>query len=152
MYNWIKTDTRDLATRRGKEIKPKQSHIMLSPYDVPNAVRAYCEDKLIIIEFKYINLKESTSAYDGDDDGITLHMGDKTKRIYKITIDPELMSGDTFSIFVHPEPVESAIDSYITHQENLSKQTAKYSATKSVLRDYADSLQKGFSQATACLG
>jgi len=141
MSPWIKTDTLDLATRRGKQFTPPKVHIMLSPYDVPDAVRAYNETNRAIIEFRYIKITESRSEYLGNDDGVSFEIGDKTQRIYKIFLDTQKMGECEIKVSLNEGNINSAIEQFISHQESLDKNTAKYSATRSIIKDYADSLQ-----------
>ena len=142
MSEWIATDTLDLAKRRGKKAAPKKVHLMLSPYDVPNAVRSYRENENLIIEFRYIEIRESKSPYLGPDDGISFIVGNKTRRIYKIVLDHEKFLGDEINILMQADPIDSAIDEFISHQEKESN-TVKYSATQSALRDFHQCLVAG---------
>lgn len=138
---WIKTNVLDLATRRGKANTPQSVHLMLSPYDVPTAVRAYQDNRHLVIEFRYINIKENRLLYRGEDDGVNFEIGEKTQRIYKVLLDSERLANSAVNIFASPEPVEAAIDHLITHQDALDHSTSKYLANRSVFRDYADLLK-----------
>lgn len=141
MIDWIKTNTLDLAERRGKVSKPHSVHMMLSPYDVPNAVRTYHDGDDTIIEFRYISIKENTKTHEANIPGVSLILGEKTDRIYKIIIDKSLIDKEE-QFFMHPVSIENAIDSFIAEQESHSKKTSKYSATLSAIKDYAHHLQE----------
>ena len=141
MNAWIKTNTLDLVTRRGKKNMPTKVDIMLSPYDVPNAVRTCHENNTIVVEFRYINIIESRSNYQGDDDGVSFEIGDKTQRIYKIFLDPQKMNSCEINFSLAHNNIDSAIEKFISHQESMDMNTTKYTATRSVLVDHADSLQ-----------
>ena len=139
MSTWIKTNTYDLASRRGKATTPKKKfHIMLSPYDVPNAVRTVHNNKCLTIELRYIKIEESRQIFTGDDDGISFEIGLKTKRIYKVFLDNDRFKGDEVNILLKHAPIESAIDRFISSQESLDANTAKYSAAQSVIKNYGE--------------
>jgi len=141
MNTWIKTNTLDLAKRRGKSISPTRVHIMLSPYDVPNAVRSYHDDQdKIVIEFRYIKIIEDRSEYLGEDDGVSFEIGDKTQRIYKIFLDSLKVKKCEVNLSVYQENIDSALDEFIAYQESLDMKTTKYSAARSVIKDCAESL------------
>jgi len=143
MSDWIEIDAADLALRRGKLLAPKRGHLRLSPYDVPKAVRANLENNVLTIEFRYINIKETSSPYWGRDDGVSFEVGDRTQRIYKILLDLNKLGDSTDNISIKIKPVESAIDEFISHQESLDQRTARYLATRSVFRENASSLLSG---------
>lgn len=144
MVDWIATNTLDLAVRRGKNTAPRKFHLMLSPYDVPNALRAYMDAGFLVIEFRYIKIRESRSVYIEFGDEIELEVGDKTKRIYKIFSVCGKCSENELRVYEETEQIESAIGEFISKQEKIGLNTAKYKATQSVIRDHQESIAIGF--------
>ena len=141
MNTWMKTNTLDLAKRRGKLVSPTKVHIMLSPYDVPNAVRSYHDDQdMIVIELRYIKITESRSEYLVEDDGVSFEVGDKTQRIYKIFLEAQKVRQCEVSLSLYQKNIDSALDQFIAHQKSLHMKTTKYFATRSAIRDCAESL------------
>ncbi|SFB80276.1 hypothetical protein SAMN05660443_0222 [Marinospirillum celere] len=62
---------------------------MISPWDVPTAVRSEQTEDKIIIEFKYISPKEKTK--NEKNGAIEYTIGTKSKKIYKIIADKKLL-------------------------------------------------------------
>ncbi|PMF80618.1 hypothetical protein BCV08_15820 [Vibrio breoganii] len=140
--NWIKTDPARIVNKDASNKPTVHVQFITSPYDVPEAVRAYIDeltDKLII-EFKYIPIKEKTKKQ--QDGSSTFDVGKNTGRIYKIELDKptatqilietrtEHLSESSF------DNVENAIDSFIKHNESMNKHTLKYKAAQSALQEY----------------
>lgn len=137
---WIETNRSELMEKTGETIS-NRFKVMLSPYDIPQAVRAYKEHNNAIIEFKYISINETLSEIQLNRN-LTLKIGDQTQRIYKIIINE--MSGDTnyySDSALNPESLEEEIDTFISRQENLSKFSTRYSAAKSLLSKYKNQLE-----------
>lgn len=140
--DWIKTNTFDLSARRGKLTNRLDQHLVLSPYDVPNAVRTYSNESHIVIEFKYINISENKQLYEGNADGVALEVGLHSKRLYKIFIDHSVIGQYDQDLLRQLIPVRSAVDDFISHQENMEVNTAKYKAALSAITDNYDSLSE----------
>jgi hypothetical protein len=141
--HWIKTNTFDLSSRRGKAKNNLERQLLLSPYDVPNAVRTYSEDDKIVIEFKYINISEHRDLHKGDNGDVTLEVGEQSKRLYKIFIKQSVLDHYDQTLPRNLLPVKSVLDDFISHQENMNRNTAKYTAALSAISDNYDSLAAG---------
>lgn len=135
MTNWLRVDTVKMAARH-----QKANRLFLSPYDVPEAVRAYRDGDSIILEFRYIPISERTQLMEFNKD-ISLEVGENSGRIYKISVDSSRDSRGK-EILAELDPIGDAIDKFIADQESLSKRTSIYSAPKDILRDYALQLNK----------
>jgi hypothetical protein len=135
MSSWIKTDTYTLASKNilGSE---GNLRIMLSPYDIPHAIRAIEEATGLALELKYLPIEEDRKIHQSDMDGVSLEVGSKTGRIYKVLLNHEVFSGHDINPFIQEGSVNSAIDNFISHQENKGHQ--EYSATISAIETYAN--------------
>lgn len=86
---WIRVDPMTVFTPDSKMLKGVT--IMPSPYDLPDAVRAFLDEdqKTFVVEFKYAS-KEALERYDGPA-GFSFRTGKKTGRLYRIEMDRELL-------------------------------------------------------------
>ncbi|GLX86352.1 hypothetical protein tloyanaT_26050 [Thalassotalea loyana] len=147
MSEWIKLDTLKLAdqfdTPNNSRVK-----IMLSPYDVPDAIRIERIGRNVVIEFRYITIKEERFE-DEIKAGFIFEVGRKTGRIYKVKLDFSLIElpSNSCDLTLHPEHMSFAIDNFIREQEHKTRNPEKYNATKSVFESYSkeinDSLAHG---------
>lgn len=137
MNEWTITNTFDLANRRReKDVSRINSHVMLSPYYVPKALRSYVDDDSLVIEFKFIEIDEPRYIY-SDGKGVSFELGKKTDRIYKISIDlSNIHTQETKRVIV--DSLNSAIKTFVTKKSDSKKIMSKYDATISSLKDYAN--------------
>ena len=134
MKDWIFSDTYKLASSESS-LTEKKNRYFLSPYDVPKAFRIFRDGSLnLAIEFLYINIDEKHVPYEGSDDGISLEIGEKTQRIYRVILDHAFFDGNEAEILSHDGVVESAIDEFINYQTKVDKSTSKYLVTKNILK------------------
>ena len=143
MSYWINTDVSALSELEKQPKDVGQVKVMSSPYDVPEAIRAYHHDASLVIEFRYISISEDKNLEDSSD-GIRFEVGNKTKRIYKIFI-PEntIKKSDGITIkngnieAIKSRTIVSAIDHLINNDVNFID---KYQATKSAVKTYKNEL------------
>lgn len=143
MKKWIETDTVSISDKRNANKPKRQVHFMISPYDVPNAVRAIVDviNKFLVFEFRYIPINEERVTRIDDD--VKFEVGKNTKRIYKIFLDGSAridQSSDSQLIESSIDNAEIAIDRFIKLNEKISKNTVKYTGAKYVLHDYKHEL------------
>jgi hypothetical protein len=148
MNNWIETDTAKIADNRNSCASKKTLHFMMSPYDVPNAIRATSEEgsSLFIIEFRYIAINEKRVKKTMDD--VEFEVGENTQRIYKIFLDKNVVSQTelVFDISAQPDSeisldeAESAIEKFIKYNEQYDQNTMKYDGAKLALHEYKSKL------------
>lgn len=145
MTNWIATNTYDLANRRGKKFSRLNSKVMLSPYYVPEALRAYLDEKNIVIEFRYINISEPKEIFQ-ETDGVTFEVGKKTDRIYKIRFDKKNSMTAKFSER-YKDSLNSAFNSFMSQRSSdRASRKSRYSAAFSALTDNAGQIEKELQQ------
>lgn len=138
MTSWLKNDNLNIEIGCSSE-NEKAVKIFLSPYDIPDAVRAYSEGRNLIIEFRYIHIKESMETHK-EDEFIEFEVGVRTKRIYKIRVSPSSAKEERINITAELDELDSAIDHFITEQEKISKRLYMYEAPKRILHDYGEKL------------
>lgn len=137
--HWIDTDTFGLSQETAKH--ESTLTISISPYDVPEAVRSYSDDNEIVIEFRYIQINEKKTTTNIDK-GVTVEVGSKTKRIYKIIFDAKIYKVSSVS----SSTSENIVDKFIEKQERKTSQFSrdKYDLNKKLLHDYREKLELAF--------
>jgi len=95
MSDWIATDIKQLQETHKKPADEADIQIILSPFDVPEALRGFYDTKAsrCIVEFRYGDIDgdgESLIAQ-RPDDRITIKIGAHSRRIYRIEVkgDPD---------------------------------------------------------------
>jgi|SRR5579862_3000990 len=83
---WIVLDPARLAEYKKEKLPGVEVTVAVSPYDVPDGVRAYYQDSLrrLVIEFRYLGLEPfkrvTKSQY------VTLRIGKNSERLYGIEV------------------------------------------------------------------
>lgn len=101
---WSSVSAKALNKPVTKDQNGVKIHFMLSPSDVPAAWRSLREtapghpDKFII-EFKYLSAHEPTRI-ETREAGVSLEVGKKSKKIYKIILDSASLCGDRSEVQV----------------------------------------------------
>jgi hypothetical protein len=87
MWNWIDVDLDAYTKERKAKIRGVEVELLVSPYDIPVAVRG-CFDKSknrFIIEFKYL-VPEKTKTLTLDQ-FVTYRIGESSQRLYALEVD-----------------------------------------------------------------
>jgi len=88
---WVLLDTEEIEEKsRSRKIEGVEFDEMPSPYDIPEALRVYQNDKVLIIEFRYLT-DEKTELHDTNQPGIFIRVGRNSKRLYAIEISLEAL-------------------------------------------------------------
>jgi hypothetical protein len=140
MNQWINLDTSKLADQFEKQ----DNHfikMMLSPNDVPDAVRVSKDGCNVTVEFRFIPIKEDRFE-DEIKHGLIFEVGKKTGRIYNVRIDFSIIElpNNTCDLTIRPDDMSFAIDTFIKEQERKTKNLKKYEATKLVFTSYSEQL------------
>lgn len=90
--------------------------IMVSPYDVPEAVRGYHSDGKgrFIIEFRYIGSEPQEQRSTGNEH-VFLRVGKNSGRLYAIEIDVNALKAESVSLHVGIGEIEKSLDNLIAH-------------------------------------
>lgn len=90
--------------------------VMVSPYDVPEAVRGYYSagKERFIIEFRYIGSEpqEQRSAGNGH---VFLRVGKNSGRVYGMEIDVKALRAQSISLHVSIGEIERSLNNLIAH-------------------------------------
>jgi len=98
MTEWMPIDLETDKLSEIKKIRGVDVKLLVSPYDVPRGIRWEFdkEKRIFLVEFRYIGsdepLKESRQ-----DKYTVFHVGETTKRIFKIVFDVDGLSGEEVS-------------------------------------------------------
>lgn len=111
MHEWIKLDPEKLNKPKLETIQGVEVEVMLSPYDVPDAVGGNYdkERKRFVIEFKYASGDEPRSV-EWHDQYVNFIVGRNSQRLYGLEIDVDAMNAHAVSLKVLEEKVDKAID------------------------------------------
>lgn len=138
--NWITTDSVRIIERGGTNGSSINVHFMVSPYDIPEAVRATVNEDTnsLIIEFRYIpiNEKKHETYYDG----VKFEVGKNTNRIYKVFLEKSIDANVVIEIEKSIDSVEAAIEKFTQHNKSMNKFPLKYKAAKNILHEYKHKL------------
>lgn len=100
MSKWIEVDPATLTTEEKSVICGVDVELIVSPYDVPEAVRGYYDESKnrFVIEFKYIG-DEHTKKHSYDQ-GLTYRIGETSGRLHALEIDVKAIKVDSVSLRV----------------------------------------------------
>src|SRR2546426_6163555 len=108
---WLALSPEKLASDNQQKLRGVQLNILVSPYDVPDAVRGYYDPSLgrFVVEFRYMT--DEKWSQKTQDQFVTLRIGRESKRLLGIEIDLNGLSAQTLSLRLHvPQLVEQAIE------------------------------------------
>lgn len=140
--NWLFTNARESFPHEEKKIVGGvECSISLSPYDIPQAVRAY-EDKknnFFIIEFKYPTDEEVSEKIHNQ--FTRIDCGINSGRIYRLKFDlaelKKQMENQAFPNW--KTEIEAAMDD-LSHKPSSNRLSEHYNLTKNVLLNHQDRL------------
>jgi hypothetical protein len=111
MPEWIEVDPTTLVTEKKSTIRGVEVELIVSPYDVPEAVRGHYDEskKRFVIEFKYIG-DEGTKKHTHDKN-LTYRVGESSGRLHALEIDVDALKADSVALNVKLiEEVNEAFD------------------------------------------
>jgi len=87
MSDWVELDQTKLDTGQNATIKGVTVKVFLSPFDVPEAFRAYRDAATgrFVIEFRYVGGDEPTASFEKDN--VTVVIGSNSRRLLKLLLD-----------------------------------------------------------------
>ena len=104
----------------------------ISPYDIPEAVRAFKDGQRLIVEFKYATEETYRSVHKGN---ITLKVGRNSGRLYRIEVDVK-GKAENFRIAVSEAGI--AIEGLATDRSRV-KRSGNYGLAKRLISTENDS-------------
>ncbi|QFS88427.1 MULTISPECIES: hypothetical protein [unclassified Marinobacter] len=141
---WLKINPSEFAERAEKGNQGRKRFI--SPYDLPEAVRAYesRDGNHIVFEFRYIPIKESILKKELNED-VNFEIGKASKRIYKITARKEALEKGQSKNEGSVEKMENALESLIKRQKTKELNVDAYSANKKIIHQFKGPLTEELS-------
>jgi hypothetical protein len=139
MSDWLTLNPAALNKARHEQIRGVEVQVLLSPYDVPEAVRGYYDRHIrrFVIEFRYISGDESLIP-DAQDEHITLKIGRNSHRLYRIEIDVDRLKAPAVALkLVHA--VDQAIDRLV-QRSRRSPREGNYEVAKEVILERGNEL------------
>lgn len=134
MKDWLEVDTARFRQDRTEEIRQGvRIKMAVSPYDVPQGVRAYRDDRTgnFAIEFKYLVEDEPHVQTEHENQHVSVEIGKNSKRIYRIMLDVIAMQCDIVGLAVE------AIEELPREHNRLSN---SYDLTKQIVLQHRDKL------------
>ncbi|XUO83560.1 hypothetical protein RVM27_14220 [Halomonas sp. KM007] len=113
---WLEIDQNELFEPEINNTKGITVKVMLSPSDVPSAVRYFTDEKheKLIVEFKYLSSKEKT-VLKRTLHGAELLLGKNSRKIYKVAFDTK----DIIDNFSGEVKIEMIINAEKAAQESV---------------------------------
>ncbi len=115
---WLEIDQNDLFEPEIANMKGITVKVMLSPSDVPSAVRYYTDEdhEKLVVEFKYLSSKEKM-VLKKSLNGAELLVGKNSRKIYKIAFDAK----DIVDNFSGKVKIEMVIDAEEAAHNSIDK-------------------------------
>lgn len=136
MNEWLKLDPAVFNTSKHESVGGADIEVFLSPYDVPEAVRAVndSENNHFIVEFKYIGGDEPVET-EAPDHQVTFKIGKHSKRLYAIYIDTATLTPDKPFVlnFLLPE-VSEALHKLADNPET-ARRSGNYTVAQEILTE-----------------
>lgn len=138
-HPWIEIDPNslDLPAER-EEVGDVHISILMSPHDIPEAVRGYFDEdsKRFIIELRYLD-SEPWRVEERRDDPVRIRLGRHSRRLCGFEVDLDRLDADSVSLVVHGKALP-ALEELTRHQESGIKKN--YSLAREVLEELASRL------------
>jgi len=133
---WTPVNLSGMAGWKQQKIHGVTVEVALSPYDIPQAIRRWVDEKTKSTVFEFRYLTEERSREQKPVEGVTLSIGENSGRIYRLEIDSKLAKGSPVSCALRIEEVAArAIDTFA--REALPEMLDIYSLNKRALQEEA---------------
>ena len=148
MNHWLTLDTEDLASfpETKKMIRGREISVVVSPYDVPKAVRSYMDGQTntLVVEFRYLSNEEPTVEQISE--GVSVLAGKHSGRIYALRIPQQPSTGNPVHVRLHTaDEAEHAIDRI----DRRNTSSLNHGMAKRILNRLQDQLFGGRTEAPA---
>lgn len=140
MRDWTRLDPSTVNKTFRESIRGVQINVLLSPHDVPIAVRGYYDTTLkrFVIEFKYIG--EEPMGKSVQDNIITLRIGQRSRRLMGIEANVDAMQVQAVGLQMYvADVVNKAIEHFATGLGTKERQ-GSYRLAKDVITQQRDQL------------
>jgi hypothetical protein len=119
MTDWLDLDLDTETSERSQEIRGVKVELLVSPYDIPEAIRGYFHKskERFVIEFKYIGYEPTTPKV--EDRYTTLLVGKNSGRLYGIELDLNALGVESVEMRMRvAKEVHEAIDHLVNQPAN----------------------------------
>lgn len=134
MSDWVKLDTAQFSHETQQKIRGVDITVVMSPYDIPEAVRGDYDKSLdrFVIEFRYIG--EEPWSREEHDGNIALRIGKNSGRLYGIEVDVDTLKAQAVTLRVQAiqSRIQKAIDTLGRRPRRFSRQK-NYQVAKDII-------------------
>jgi hypothetical protein len=119
MSEWLNLDLDTETPERTQEIRGVQVELLVSPYDIPEAVRAFFDKskERYVIEFKYIGYEPTVPQV--EDRYTTIIIGENSGRLYGMELDVNALRAESVELRMRvATEVHEAIDHLVNKPAN----------------------------------
>jgi hypothetical protein len=138
MREWVKLDTTPFTPETQETIRGGDVTVVISPYDVPNAVRGDYDERLkrFVIEFRYIG--EEPWRLEKHDGTIALRIGKNSGRLYGIEVKAPPRNAETIPLSIQAiqGSIQKAIDT-LGHRPTRYARKKNYQVAQDIITQYA---------------
>lgn len=144
MQGWLKLDPERVNKGKPRQIRGVEINVLLSPYDVPRAVRGYYDNGIdrFVIEFSY--LEDEPWSRSSQDPNIALRIGKNSQRLLGIEVNVKAVEAEAVELKMHVAAAVSKAIEHLASQHN--RKEASYEVAKNVIADRQGQLFEGLVQ------
>lgn len=119
----------------GTSLKGVKVDVLVSPYDVPEAVRGYLDNqqKCFVIEFKYISAEPTIER--SQDANVTLRVGRNSGRLYAIQLDVTKFDTNNVQLRLEVAEVLRNVMTHLVQKPVSPMRKSNYRMAKSVIEE-----------------
>jgi hypothetical protein len=135
MTDWVPLNAKTLALPKHRTIRGVDITLVVSPYDIPDAVRGeYNKDlQRFIIEFRYMS--DEPWEHSKYNDNIVLRIGRNSGRLYGIEVDIHALPDQRIDLRMNvAKAVTNAING-LAHQSEMVRRREHYEIAKDAIQE-----------------
>ena len=135
MSDWVPLTIQTLAFSRHRKIRGVDIDLVISPYDIPEAVRGEYDKNLrrFVIEFRYMS--DEPWEYDKYDSGIALRIGRHSGRLYGIEVDVHALDAQRINLRMTVEKAVANAINRLVHQSEKIQRRENYEIAKEAIQE-----------------
>lgn len=136
VFAWNRVNPQEIAKKRKKMIRGVEVQLLVSPYDIPEAVRGFYNNELqrFVIEFRYIGDEGKEERHDYPHDNVSLVISKRSGRLLKVFLDLDAMNAEAVRL-----NVRAAIEELVKERKRDSREE-NYEIAQQILAGQLDSL------------
>ena len=149
MKEWIQVELDTEKLKQEKHLRGIVVELLVSPYDVPEAVRGFFDDEIkrFAIEFKYMGGSDEPRKNNQQDKYLNFKIGENSERLYRLEIDVAALKANSVGLrMVVQQEVNEALDHLIQQSGRINRKD-NYRLAKEAIVARTDQLFGGLAQA-----